>query len=128
MITTQKKAFDACNVIAKLCTMSLDVYTSYKLLLLRKKLEVQTEFQINEEMKIINELDGAKVDDEGRIAFKSIDDRIEFESRRNDLFNLEIFVDVEPIQISFASNPDIRLSADELENLTPFITFTELTD
>lgn len=102
MKITQKQAIDLYRVVRKLEYQDNDGVTALYLFELRKKLEPRFLFQDEQEKKSIGELECA-IDENGTIAFPSVEAKEKYIEKMDELGNLEFELEIDekrPFNIS----------------------------
>ena len=117
----QGTIIQAYKTILKLSGEPLPIRTAHDLYKLRKQLEPQWGFQQEQEMTIINSL-GAEVTETGQINFKSIDDRITFAKKIQELLDMDLEVTFDKISIKM-EDFNVKITPNEFESLVDFIDF-----
>ena len=125
MKIAQRKVVDALIAINRLSKQPMPSFTAYKLFRLKKKLKDVSDFQSEQEDKIIAEL-GGKVNERGVVTFDGDDKEskcAEFIKRQEELGNMECDMDDDRILIVLKEIHEISLS--DMEVLDPFIEWKE---
>lgn len=124
MKTTQRKALKAYIALLELMKMSFQLTDGLKIMKLKKAMDYIYEFQVQEENKLAEEFQPEMRD--GKYTFVNDPDSArEFQARLNEIGNMEIELEVQPINIRIAGNEGIRLAPETLLALDDFVIFDE---
>ena len=91
---------------------------------LKKALEPHFQFYLEETRKLIEEC-GGTIGEGGRINFADVEKAREYMKLQTELDNAEVDVNVEVVTISLSQNPNLTLSAEDIENVEGFIEFID---
>ena len=116
----QQQIVNAYKVIKKYENEKLPLDISYGLFKVKKLLQPQWDFEIEQENKIYEKYD-PQFEDNGKMTFKNDDDELNFIKELNELLEMEIEWDEEKVQIDFNNRVDLSLA--DVEALDNFITF-----
>lgn len=126
---TQKEAVKAYLSVKKLNEQDTSIKTAKKVFDLFTKLRKAWDFQVQEELKLcerypeINPVShGIKYsNDEERV--KALEIINKFNTEADELGNIEFEIEFEPFTIISDSEPNIKLSGADINNLSAFISF-----
>ena len=110
------KIIEAVPALRKVSDLPLSLKTLYKLKNLMLKLEHEIDFYNEERMKIIESLGDNVRGDQWKI---SEENRAEFEKRMDELINLEVDSEIEPVLLPVTE--EIQMSYSELKALEGFV-------
>ena len=110
------KIIEAVPALRKVSDLPLSLKTLYKLKILMLKLEHEIDFYNEERMKIIESLGDNVQGDQWKI---SGENRAKFDSKMDELINLEIDSEIEPVLLPVTE--EIQLSYNELKALEGFV-------
>lgn len=116
----QQKIVDAYKVIQKHRNESLPLDISYGLFKLKKLLQPQWDFEIEQEQAIFQKYKPEQLES-GEFKFASNEDRDNFAKEMADLLNMESDYDEDKIHIDFKDRLDLPLV--DIEALDDFIEF-----
>lgn len=116
----QEKLVRAYMVLDKFAKISFPLSISNKIFLMKEKLQPQYDFQSQEETKCFNENKGI-FNDQGKMTFPKIENYQAFENRMKELKDLDVDIEITPIEISI--DDSIMITADEIKDLQGFINF-----
>ena len=115
MIITQKQAIEAYKAIRKIEKQDMPGGLAMLVFTTRKALEPQFQFQDEQEHKIVEQL-GCRINDNGIIEFQNVEDQQKYLEKLNEIFELEVEVDLEkkifPVR-------DIKMNVSDIEALEP---------
>jgi len=118
----QGKIIKACKALNNLAVQPLPIKDAYALHKLRAALRPTWDFQLEEEEKEINRLQPQHQQD-GDLLFKTPEDAGTFREKLKELEGNEVSVEYKPVTLRMAEG--MALSADDIEALEGFVTFTE---
>ena len=121
MKTTQEKAVNAYGALNRMAQKPMNSFTAYKLFKLKKALQDPTDFQIEQEKKMVAEL-GGTVTETGQVVLDEENKR-KFNEQRKELNAMECEIDRGKTEIYLAEIKDITLA--EMEALEDFIEWKE---
>lgn len=121
MKTTQNKAVNAYIALLKLYRMTLKGKTARDLYMLKSKLEPSWNFQRDEQEKYLQACNGT-ADENGTLKFNSIEDRDKFDEKVNEIAEVEVELDITPVQIKC---DDVEISGADIEALIGFVDFVD---
>ncbi len=119
----QGEIIRAYKSLKKLSDQNLPIATACKIHRLIVKIRPVFEFQVEEENKMLNQLN-PEVKGNGNIEFESVEDAQLFKSRMNELSDLEV-EDIEITPVSIVAPADAVLTPNDIEALEGFIEFTD---
>ena len=119
MVTTQEKALKAYTAIGKVRN-KVKGKAALALYKLKRELQVNIDYQVEEEKKLVEEYGGI-INDRGFIEIQDADKRAEFAKAYAELNATECSIDSEPVTVNMDNCPDITL--EEIESLAGFVNF-----
>ena len=117
--TTQQKAIAAFSTLTAL-RKKVKGKDALSLFRLKAALQINLDFQTEEEMKLVSEY-GGRVTDDGRIIIENAEKRTAFQQAFAELGKLECEVSCDPVSVSLDKSPEITL--EEIEALDGFVNF-----
>lgn len=126
----QRDISNAFNTLAKLNSIQFPIKTSYKLYQLMKQLEPIYSCDITLERKLFEKYHG-HFDDDGNAVFGYDNDsdvvkkqyRDGFYQERDDLINIDVDIEIEPVAISYDYVSNQLLSISDIAQLDGFVYF-----
>lgn len=119
MESTQENVLNAYKAIGKIRN-KVKGKSALALYKLKRELQVNVDFQIEEERKLVDAYDGT-INENGFIEIPDAIKRSEFAKAYAELNATECGIDSEPVTVSMDSCPEITL--DEIESLAGFVNF-----
>ena len=118
-----QQMLNAFSIVQKIMTLKLPVKKAYKVYSLAKQINDKRDFFINEEKKLVNNFQ-AEIGENGRIMFKSEEDRVSFMKEHAELLSCEI-EDIIAVELSFDDLGDTELSPVDFVALEGVINFID---
>lgn len=118
----QKKIINAYKTLSNMYQMRLPVREAHAIFLLKRQLEDQYYFQLEQEKTLLEEFNGTITRD-GDIRFSKREDAEAFHGKISELNDMEIEIDVAPAHLQIERIDDIRLTPEDMEHLDGFIEF-----
>lgn len=87
---------------------------------MKNALKESVDFQVEEELKLVNEYGGV-ITDKGSIIIADKEKREAFLTARKELGEMECQIEMEPVKLSLDKNPDITM--EDIEQLDGFVEF-----
>lgn len=112
----------AYKATAKLAEQKLPLTTAYKIFKLREQMKPAWDFQAQEEYKLMDEYH-PEPGENGTVKFHSVEDRLAFEDKLQEIANMESDVEITPATLPLTD--DIALTVGDLADMKPVITFQE---
>ena len=114
------------NSIINISKINFPIQQSYQIYLLNQEFKKHYNFLLEKEKQLFEQYN-VEVDENGAIKFQSDEDAQKFEQKYNELYQLELDFSIEkPIEINIKDlDKEIKISSQEIENLSPFIIFKE---
>lgn len=116
----QEKIIEAYRVLKNMAGESYPLPVAYSLYNLRKSMEPQADFQLEQEKKLIEEFNG-KPGDNGLINFGDQENAQKFLEKLKELGDLEVDFIFTPIDIPISG--DIKITPNDIEKLDGFVNF-----
>lgn len=114
---TQKKLINAYRTLLRLSEQQLPLPMAYALYKVKKALEPQWQFQLEQEQKMVTECKG--VVSNGTVTFPDDDARLEYVRKATELSDMEVEVDIQ--ETVLPENSELSLSMNEIDALDGFI-------
>jgi len=118
----QEKINKAYGSLGKLSDYSLPVKKARGIYNLMKAVENAYQFALSEEKKYLAEY-GGKIEENGSIVFETPTDCALFKDRLDELCNMEVDIEVEPIILSEQDFGEQTLTPADIYNLEGFVCF-----
>ena len=114
------------NSIINISKINFPIQQSYQIYLLNQEFKKHYNFLLEKEKQLFEQYN-VEVDENGAVKFQSDEDAQNFEQKYNELYQLELDFSIEkPIEINIKDlDKEIKISSQEIENLSPFIIFKE---
>ena len=114
------------NSIINISKINFPIQQSYQIYLLNQEFKKHYNFLLEKEKQLFEQYN-VEVDENGAAKFQSDEDAQNFEQKYNELYQLELDFSIEkPIEISIKDlDKEIKISSQEIENLSQFIVFKE---
>ena len=116
----QSKVINAYKALTKLGQQDLPIRLAYDLFKIKKVLQPQWDFQVDEEKRATA---GATVNPDGTVTFASPEAAAAFRQRLKEMGEIDVDLKVQPVQIPL-SIPGLTLSMDDIDALDCFVQFT----
>lgn len=118
----QVKIINAYRTLMNMAGETFPLPVAYKLYKLRKALEPQYDFQTEQERAAVEEFNGHFDDETKKIVFESVEVGEKFIKKLEELANMEVELEFEPVTINMN---DIRMeiTPNDIEKLDGFIIF-----
>ena len=116
----QEKIIEAYRVLKNMAWESYPLPVAYSLYNLRKSMEPQADFQLEQEKKLIEEFNG-KPGENGLINFGDQENAQKFLEKIKELGDLEVDFIFTPIDIPISE--DIKITPNDIEKLDGFVNF-----
>lgn len=113
-------AIKAYKILHELGRTKMPAETAYKLFKLRKALQPEFDFQVEQEQKCA-EIHNAVIDEKGMYRADNPEDMKAFVSDLKDLAKMDCKLEIEPVEIAVDEN--LKLSPDDMEALEAFVIF-----
>lgn len=114
------------NSIINISKINFPIQQSYQIYLLNQEFKKHYNFLLEKEKQLFEQYN-VEIDENGAVKFQSDEDAQNFEQKYNELYQLELDFSIEkPIEINIKDlDKEIKISSQEIENLSPFIIFKE---
>ena len=114
------------NSIINISKINFPIQQSYQIYLLNQEFKKHYNFLLEKEKQLFEQYN-VEVDEKGAVKFQSDEDAQNFEQKYNELYQLELDFSIEkPIEINIKGlDKEIKISSQEIENLSQFIVFKE---
>lgn len=119
----QIQCVEAYKALKKLSGIPMDLGISYRLMKLKKQLEVHYSFEEQEETKMFNEFHGSFNEDGKTMTFPTPEEAKEFSRKWQELRNMEIDEEFTPVDVPLDQN--FQLTMQDMEALDGFVNFIE---
>lgn len=116
----QGKIIKAYYVLKNMAGESYPLPVAYALYNLRKSMESQADFQLEQEKKLMNEFNGT-VTENGMINFGNSENAQKFVEKLKELEDLEVEFVFTPINLPLTE--DIKITPNDIEKLDGFVNF-----
>lgn len=113
-------AVRAFKILYAIGETKLSAEAAYKLFKLRKALQPEFDFQLEQEQKCVDKYN-ATVDENGIYKTKNPADMKALATELKDVANLDCMVSVEPVEVTV--DKSLHLSLNDMEALEPFVRF-----
>ena len=114
------------NSIINISKINFPIQQSYQIYLLNQEFKKHYNFLLEKEKQLFEQYN-VEVDENGAVKFQSDEDAQNFEQKYNELYQLELDFSIEkPVEINIKDlDKEIKISSQEIENLSQFIVFKE---
>jgi len=112
----------AYGALGRLASMQLPVRDSRNVYMLSKQLEDAYNFELEQEKKLLEKYHGV-LDKQGGVTFSNTDDAQGFNEELNELHNIEVEVDFEPVTIQCDAMGNQTITPMDIACLDGFVLF-----
>lgn len=118
----QYKINNAYPILVKIMNFDLPIYKAKEIYLLIKAIEKHYKFALEREKKNIEDCSGI-IQDDGSIKFETPEKTQLFREKSEELYNMEVSIDISPIHLSYDDVKEQKLKPIDIFNLEDFIVF-----
>lgn len=108
--------------LSRLLNIPLPASEAYGVYMLAKKLEPNYTFELEQQRKLVQKYDGA-INSDGSIVFANRKNGIDFQQEIDDLSNIEVILDVDPIIVECSHLDGHKITPIDMYNLDGFVVF-----
>lgn len=118
----QKQIVNAYKALSNMYKMQLPVREAHAVYMVRRQLEDQYYFQLEQERTLLEQHHGT-INRDGDIRFGSKEDAQAFQAAITEMNDMDIDIEVSPAHIQFERVEDIKVTPEDMERLEGFIIF-----
>ena len=120
---TVQKMLNSLPLVERVMELKLPIKKAYSVYSLAKQINEKRDFFINEEKKLIEKF-SAEVTEDGMINFKTVEERIQFQTEHAEFLNYEV-EGLAAIELSFDDVGEAEFTPMEIMTLEGVINFVE---
>lgn len=108
--------------LSRLLNIPLPASEAYGVYMLAKKLESNYTFELEQQKKMVEKYDGT-INEDGSIVFTNKENSINFQQEIDELANIEVVLDIDPIVVECAHLDGHKITPIDMYNLDGFVVF-----